>query len=163
MFNLNALKKETTNDNRYERRLAKLVSSGQEIERIKGVVENAVTNIQSASNASYVVNETVGIYIKYSAKRMTPWRFTFLAEHQQEIELLKSSFEKVFLVLVCSDDGVVCFSYAELKQILDNLLDPIEWISATRHKREMYLVKGSNGELDFKIGQNEFPNKLFTE
>lgn len=116
---------------------------------------------QSASNASYVVNDSVGIYIKYSAKRMTPWRFTFMTEHQQEIEFLKSSFDRVFLVLVCSDDGVVCLSYAELKKLLDNQHDPIEWISATRHKREMYLVKGSNGELDFKIGQSEFPNKLF--
>ena len=34
MFNLNELKKETTNDNRYERRLSKLVSQGQEVVRI---------------------------------------------------------------------------------------------------------------------------------
>ncbi len=118
---------------------------------------------QSVSNASYIVNDTVGIYIKYSSKRMTPWRFTFMKEHQEEIDLLKSNFEKVFLVLVCSDDGVVCLNYAELKRILDNQHDPIEWISATRHKREMYLVRGSNGKLDFKIGQSEFPSKLFAD
>jgi hypothetical protein len=118
---------------------------------------------QSVSNAAYVVNDTVGIYIKHSAKRMTPWRFTFMKEHQEEIDLLKSNFGKVFLVLVCGDDGVVCLSYLELKQLLDNQHDPIEWISATRHKREMYSVKGSNGELDFKIGQSEFPNKLFAD
>jgi len=118
---------------------------------------------QSVSNAAYVVNDTAGIYIKHSAKRMTPWRFTFMKEHQEEIDLLKSNFGKVFLVLVCGDDGVVCLSYLELKQLLDNQHDPIEWISATRHKREMYSVKGSNGELDFKIGQSEFPNKLFAD
>ena len=54
MFNLNELKKETTNDNRYERRLAKLVSSGQEVGCIKGVVENAVTNIK-ADQKSFVI------------------------------------------------------------------------------------------------------------
>ena len=118
---------------------------------------------QSVSNASYVLNDTVGIFIKYSSKRMTPWRFTFLKEHQEEIDLLKANLAKVFLVLVCNDDGVVCLSYSEIKLLLDNQHDPIEWISATRHKREMYLVKGSNGELDFKIGQSEFPNKLFAE
>jgi hypothetical protein len=53
--------------------------------------------------------------------------------------------------------------YLELKEILDNQHDPIEWISATRHKREMYSVKGSNGELNFKIGQNEFPEKIFRD
>jgi len=118
---------------------------------------------QSVSNASYVVNDTVGIYIKHSAKRMTPWRFTFMKEHQDEIDLLKLNLAKVFLVLVCGDDGVLCLSFSELKQLLDSQHDPIEWISATRHKREMYSVKGSNGELDFKIGQSEFPVKLFAD
>ncbi|MGD0139774.1 MAG: hypothetical protein ABSD28_12925, partial [Tepidisphaeraceae bacterium] len=122
-----------------------------------------VRPFQSVSNASYVINDTVGIYIKYSSKRMTPWRFTFKKEHQEEIDLMKSNFKNVFLVLVCNDDGVVCLSYSELKEILDNQHDPIEWISATRHKREMYSVKGSNGELDFKIGQNDFPEKIFRD
>lgn len=36
-------------------------------------------------------------------------------------------------------------------------------VSATRHKRQMYAVKGSNGELDCKIGQSEFPEKIFLE
>jgi hypothetical protein len=123
----------------------------------------AVRLYKSVSNASYVVDDGIGIYIKYSTKRMTPWRFTFKKEHQDEIDLLKSEFKNVFLLLVCSDDGIVCISYPELKQILDNQHDPIEWISATRRKREMYAVKGSNGELDFKIGQNDFPEKIFRE
>lgn len=92
---------------------------------------------------------------------MTPWRFSFKKEHQQEIELMKQGFKEVFLLLVCNDDGVVCLSYAELKQILDDQYDAIEWISATRHKREMYAVKGSNGELGFKVGANDFPEKIF--
>lgn len=117
----------------------------------------------STSNASYVVNDFVGIYIKYSSKRMTPWRFTFTKEHQDEIEVLKKSFNRVFLILVCNDDGIVCLSYSELKKILDSHHDPIEWISATRHKREMYGVKGSNGTLDFKIGKSDFPEKMFSD
>lgn len=123
----------------------------------------SVRPFQSVSNASYVVNDSIGIYIKYSSKRMTPWRFTFKKEHQEEIGLMKSSFRNVFLILVCNDDGVVCLSYLELKEILDNQHNPIEWVSATRHKREMYLVKGSNGELDFKISQNDFPEKIFRD
>jgi hypothetical protein len=66
-----------------------------------------------------------------------------------------------FDFLVCNDDGVVYLSYNELRQILDNQHDPIEWISATRHRGEMYAVKGSNGRLDFKIGKSDFPDKLF--
>ena len=116
---------------------------------------------QSASNASYVINDTIGIYIKYSKKRMPPWRFAFKKEHQAEIDSMKFNFTHVFLILVCNDDGVVCLSYSELKELLDSQHDAVEWMSATRHKREMYSVKGSNGELEFKIGQNDFPEKIF--
>jgi|SRR5579872_4366538 len=118
---------------------------------------------QSVSNASYVVNDSIGIYIKYSSKRMTPWRFTFRREHQEEIDLMKTRLSRVFLLLVCNDDGVVCLDYSELKVILDEQVSPIEWISATRHKRQMYAVKGSNGALGFKIGQNDFPEKMFLD
>jgi len=115
----------------------------------------------SSSNASYVINENIGLYIKYSSKRMTPWRFSFKKEHQDEIYEMKSLYGRVFLVLVCRNDGIVCLSYNELKQILDDEHDPTEWVSATRHPREMYAVKGSNGSLEFKIGGSEFPNKIF--
>src|SRR6266498_3859569 len=54
MFDLTELKKGATNDNRYERRLAKLVSQGKEVERIKLVVENAIANA-SSSQKSFVI------------------------------------------------------------------------------------------------------------
>jgi hypothetical protein len=54
MFNLSNLKKETTSDNRYERRLAKLVSQNQEVDRIKSVVNDAVANIK-AKQKSFVI------------------------------------------------------------------------------------------------------------
>lgn len=54
MFDLNSLKKGAVNDNRYERRLSKLVANGQEIDRIKAVVENALANI-TAGQKSFVI------------------------------------------------------------------------------------------------------------
>lgn len=122
----------------------------------------SIETFPTASNASYVVNESIGIYIKYSSKRMTPWRFTFKKEHQEEIALMKTKLKNVFLILVCNDDGIVCLNHSELKQILDQQHDEIEWISAARNKRQMYAVKGSDGELGFKIGPNDFPTKIFT-
>src|SRR5882762_2961864 len=77
------------------------------------------------SNASYILNEDTGIYIKYSAKRLTPWRFSFFEEHQKEIEKMRNTLGEVFLILVCNDDGIVCLNYDELKQILDDHYDPV--------------------------------------
>ena len=57
MFDLNELKKETTTNNRYERRLAKLVSEGQQVDRIKAVVENAVANINNGQKSFVIYGE----------------------------------------------------------------------------------------------------------
>lgn len=54
MFNLKTLKEESTNNNRYERRLEILVSKGQETDRIRSVVENAILNI-SEKRQSFVI------------------------------------------------------------------------------------------------------------
>ena len=53
-FNLNDLKRETEVGNRYEKRLSHLVTVGQEIERIKTVVETAVANIKKGQK-SFVI------------------------------------------------------------------------------------------------------------
>ena len=111
-------------------------------------------------NSSYVINDRVGIYIKYSSKRLTPWRFSFLKRHQDEITEMKNKFEEVFLLLVCNNDGVVVLSFKELSIILNDVHEEIEWVSVVRNKREMYTVRGSDGELKFKIGRNEFPHKI---
>jgi len=57
MFNLNALKKETTQDNRYERRLSTLASDGKEVVQIKAVVENAVVNINNGQTSFVIYGE----------------------------------------------------------------------------------------------------------
>ena len=57
MFDLTELKKGAVNDNRYERRLSTLVSAGKEVERIKSVVENAVTNITGGQKSFVIYGE----------------------------------------------------------------------------------------------------------
>lgn len=121
----------------------------------------SIETYPTPSNSSYIVNGNVGLYVKYSSKRMTPWRFSFKKEHQDELAEMHGKLKDVFLVLVCNDDGVVCLSYEEVKQLLDDDHGATEWISAKRNPRQMYEVKGSDGELDFKIGANEFPAKIF--
>lgn len=114
----------------------------------------------SSSNASYIINESVGIYIKHSAKRMTPWRFSFQKCHQDEIFNMQEELNKVFVLLVCGEDGVVALSYEELKTILDDTHDEIEWISASRTRNKDYEIKGSDGKLEKKIGKIDFLKKL---
>ena len=121
----------------------------------------AISKLPADTNSAYLINQNTAIYIKYSTKRLSPWRFTFHTEHQAEIENIKAKFPRLFILLVCNNDGVVCLSYRELKTILDEQHDPAEWVSAARSKRQMYTVNGSNGSLEFKVGASDFPSKLF--
>lgn len=126
-----------------------------------GNIPIAIKTYPTTSNSSYIINDNVGIYIKYSSKRMSPWRFSFSKEHQDEILEMKKKLKEVFIILICNDDGVVCLSFSELKIILDNQHDEMEWISAARSPREEYQVKGSDGQLKFKIANSDFPAKIF--
>lgn len=119
-----------------------------------------LTVYKTPSNASYVIGSRAGIYIKYSKKRMTPWRFTFKEEHQNEIDEMRNFLGEVFTVLVCHKDGIVILSYDELKKLLDDKYEKYEWISLERNRGQEYAVKGKDGKLKGKIAKNEFPSKI---
>lgn len=112
------------------------------------------------SNASYTLNNKIGMYIKHSTKRLSPWRFSFAKEHQDEILEMKNSLGEVFLVLVCGTDGVVAISFNELKMVLNEIHEPVEWISASRTKNKEYTIKGTDGSLGHKISRKDFPRKI---
>lgn len=113
------------------------------------------------TNSSYVLNNKIGLFIKYSTKRMSPWSFCFLKEHQEEIQKMFFELKNLFILLVCNNDGVVCLNYNELKSILDEDFDETEWIRVSRKKRKQYDVSGSDGTLKFHISPGDFPKKIF--
>lgn len=115
----------------------------------------------SESNASYIVNRNIGLFIKHSIKRMSPWRFSFAKEHQDEILGMKNKLGEVFLLLVCGEDGIVALNFEELKKVFNETHGPVEWISVSRNKNTEYTIKGSDGSLGHKISKKDFPRKLF--
>jgi len=122
---------------------------------------NSIKLYSTKSNSSYIVNDNIGLFIKYSAKRMSPWHFTFKKDHQDEIYEMSELLDRVFLVLVCKDDGICCLSYQELKLILDEEHEEVEWVSVARRPRQKYRVGGHDGKLKFKRADNKVPNRLF--
>lgn len=115
----------------------------------------------TSGNNSFMINEKVGLYIKYSTKKISPWRFSFTREHQEEMKIMRDLLENIYLILICGKDGIACIEYEELKQVLDEYYEEVEWVSASRLKREQYSIKGSNGKLDFKIADTDYPRKIF--
>jgi hypothetical protein len=110
--------------------------------------------------SSYVLDERFGLYIKYSANRMSPWPFSFRVEHQEEIDVIASEYESVFVVLVCGTDGIACLDLNEYRLALDEEVEPGEWIKVSRKRREKYTVTGSDVRRAFKIADSEYPSKI---
>ncbi|MCF7887764.1 MAG: hypothetical protein K9L76_00645 [Candidatus Omnitrophica bacterium] len=129
---------------------------------LHGISETVtIDTYPTKSHASYVVNKKIGLYIKHSTNRMTPWVFTFKKIHQDEIIEIKNKLGEIYIVFVCHDDGIVCLSFDEFKKVLDHNHEDIEWVRIARNPRQKYSVSGKDGKLRFKIGENEFPKKLF--
>lgn len=131
-----------------------LVGSSQEPIRVLAV--------PGFENSAYSINGKVGIYIKYSKKRLSPWTFTFTQKHQNTMQKLYESYGEVFVLLVCNDDGVVGFNFSDLRNILDEQFMGAEWIRVSRTKRKMYQVTGSDGKLSFKVGGEDYINRVFS-
>lgn len=120
------------------------------------IIEKFIKN----SNSSFVVNN-VGLYIKYSTSRMSPWNFTFRKEHQDEIKNLYETKENVVIALVCGHDGIASLSYEELKQILDDDHLEAEAVRVHRPPRGKYHIKGTDGKMQKTIADSDFPSKIF--
>ena len=112
------------------------------------------------NNAFKKNDKKIGIYIKYSKKIISPWRFTFLKEHQDEFKIMNELCENSFLILVCNKDGIASIKYKDIKKVLDEHHEEAEWISASRLKRESYAIKGSDGKLKFKINLRDFQRDI---
>jgi hypothetical protein len=111
--------------------------------------------------SAYMLDERVALYVKYSTSRLSPWTFGFKIAHQEEITALRNELDEAFVTLVCGDDGIACLSGSEYQRVLDD--DPRigEWIRVARSPRQKYAVSGSDGERVCRIGDNEYPAKVY--
>lgn len=120
-----------------------------------------IRSYNGISRSAYVINDNVGLYIKHSSNRLTPWSFSFAKDHQDEIFEMSKRFNNVYIALVCGKDGIACLSFKELKNVLDDVHGDYEWVRVSRRPREKYAIKGSDGKLHFKVAYSDFPSKLF--
>jgi len=139
-----------------------------EYERFQGVVlrqivasANAPVSLNTFRDegrvSAFVISNSVGLYIKHSAKRMSPWRYTFHPDQASEFEMLARLHPSTFAVFVCGIDGIVTLKDSELRQIVGLSLDDQAWVSIRRRKRAMYSISGSQGELPYKLSSGVDP------
>ncbi len=94
---------------------------------------------------SFVLNGKVGLYIKHSAQRLSPWIFSFTEDHIAELNLLSEYTEQSFVCLVCGYNGFLTLDMEEVQQLMDTKgSDRSLSIHVKRRKHHMYAVGGRN-------------------
>jgi hypothetical protein len=99
----------------------------------------------------------IGLFIKSSNKRLSPWRYSFNKSHQDELLELKMTHGEAFVVFVNGDDGIACVDFDTFKQVLDEKHEEQEWVRVSRKPRQTYRVAGNDGKLDRPLPRNSFP------
>ena len=127
--------------------------------------ESLISFEQGTSKNSFLMRfrnrqPTYGIYIKYQRKNRSPWAFTFIKEHQEEIEILEEFTSGVLIMLVCGRDGIVCLTYSELKELLDDNYEDSEGIRIKRPLKGNYHLKGRDGKLSKTINRSDLREKI---
>ncbi|NOT46536.1 MAG: hypothetical protein HOP17_02135 [Acidobacteria bacterium] len=76
-----------------------------------------------ASRSAFVINDEIGVYLKYATKPMPAYKeypFTFRSEHLEELASISKKCKSVFAALVCvKDRQICCLSYEELLQLVE--------------------------------------------
>jgi hypothetical protein len=109
--------------------------------------------VREGRMSAFVVNGRIGVYMKHSSKRMSPWRFTFTIEQAADLLDLEHKFADSFVVFVCGTDGLVTLSFSDLHKIVSFEDSENAWVSISRPPRNQYEVAGNRGELEYKVSR----------
>ena len=135
-------------------------------EKYHGVVFARLTHINNEikisskinnDNNSYIINDKIGIYVKYSKKRLTPWLFTFNKEQYSYVKKLILIAKNGYVVLVCNNDGICCVDFKQFLIVINKIdNDQTKSINITRYKNQMYEVSGTDGKINQKVADSMF-------
>jgi hypothetical protein len=103
--------------------------------------------------SAFVLNGRIGLYIKHSSKRMSPWRFSFNIEQAADLLDLERRYPDSFIVFVCETDGLVTLSFAQLHEIVDFQQSENAWVRVDRPPRNQYEISGNKRELGNKVAR----------
>lgn len=102
---------------------------------------------------AYVIDGKIGVLIKYSTARITPWFFTFTKEHMTELRELRLKTDLCFICLICEEDGFVCIRDLDLVGILKPTDTDVASVRIDRRPRQMYRVSSSGMPLNGKVAR----------
>lgn len=101
--------------------------------------------------SAFVINSRFGVVMKHSAKRMSPWRFTFTLEQASDLLDLEAKYQATFVVFICGEDGLVTLDVGTLHDLVTFSVAETAWVAIERKPRSQYSVRGNRSELSRKV------------
>ena len=108
-----------------------------------------------SNNAVYILNNSIGLFIKHSTKRISPWRFSFQADHVKNVLKLTQKFDYTFMVLICGRYSIAVLNSQEIEDLLPLNSPVTSWVSVNSSHNTMLTVEGSSGKLKRKIRKSQ--------
>ena len=102
----------------------------------------------------------IGLYLKHSRNRVSPWGFSFKDYQQEEINTLSNECDSIFILLITNQEGVAVVNKQVLPKLFDETIDESEWISVSRKIRQNFRVSSKDGVEKMIIPKNSFPNQI---
>ena len=102
---------------------------------------------------AFVLNEKIGVFIKHSSKRMSPWSFTFHLDQVSELRELETVHSLSFISFVCGKDGVATINVEMFHQLVGFDEEPQAWVRISRKPRTLYSFSGNRSNLPNKLAQ----------
>jgi hypothetical protein len=98
----------------------------------------------------YKINGHLGLLIKHSTSRLTPWVFSYNRAQMSEVQEAASACETFWLAHVCGGDGIMTLSMSEFSSINPPGGMTTCFVRVDKSRNTMYRVFGTGGELPFK-------------
>jgi hypothetical protein len=124
------------------------------------VIEDPRCRSIGKSEYGYLVNGDRLVYLKYSTKAHSPWRFTITVDDVTRLDEAIGIFGKCVVGFVCGGDGVCPVRWKVLKRLIGAAST---WIAAKRSFNGCYSVSGPEGKLKRKVALNQWPAILFED
>lgn len=108
-------------------------------------------------DVGYGVNGHSLVFLKYSTKGRSPWRFNFSADERRRLAA-RAEYLRVTLALICGGDGICAMTLAEAEVLMGR---DAGWLAVRRRFHERYGVSGQAGKLPRKVPRHRWPEIVF--
>jgi hypothetical protein len=115
-------------------------------------------SIRRLGSLGYLVNDDIFLFIKYTTKERSPWRFTFDQEDVDRSINMAAQYRRLVFGFVCGSDGVCAIDWPQGRELLG---ERPGWIAAARKHNHSYSVWGTNAELKRKVSLGKWPALVF--